>query len=242
MDLLISKDLRNVKHANSTNAFSPSFAGSAITQTYSLTSHAELRNFMAPKHRPFLNAVEPLLFHDSCSDPVPSPYIMQLHPGIPSLEFGAVSSLYELSCTPEPDADVKSGLGIETQSCRSFFNEAARGTRDDGLFLGLDAVWLEEYYAIPLSFFASATLVSPIEVGQDRETKQRTILIVTERASQDGERAILHSGRIEESPGGRAFTAGDSFARNLLQKASGYTKYHVTFENVLEANVKGLDE
>lgn len=64
---------------------------------------------------------------------------MQLHPGIPSLELGAVSSLYELSFSAAPDKDSKERFAIETQLCRELFMDAARGSGDGDLFLGMDA-------------------------------------------------------------------------------------------------------
>ena len=37
-------------------------------------------------------------------------------------------------------------------------------------------------------------------------------------------------------------TAGEYFAKNLLQKASGYTNHHVIFENVSASIVQWLDK
>ena len=48
---------------------------------------------------------------------------MQLHPSIPTLELGAVTSLYELLFNLPPDSEVQTGLAIEAQLCRRFFRE-----------------------------------------------------------------------------------------------------------------------
>ena len=63
------------------------------------------------------------------------PLRMQLHPGIPTLELGAVSP--RLGC---PD-----GISRRTQLCRSLFQEAAQALGDDDHFLNMDAVWVEPY-------------------------------------------------------------------------------------------------
>ena len=191
---------------------------------------------MAYNYRPFLNAIEPLLL-DSSSNSIPIPYIIQLKLGMPDLELGAVSSLYELSFNPELDPDVKTGLGIQTQQCRYAFRDAAQGTGDGDLFLGIDAIWVEHFYPTP-----SAALESAIEIRRDRDLHQKTLLVVTEWACQDGEKMILDCGRREDPSSGEVLTTGEYFARNILQKANGYTKHHVTFENVSKANVEWLDK
>lgn len=74
-----------------------------------------------------MNSVEPLLLLDSSpSEPVPTPYIVTLHPGMPTLELVAVTSLDELSFKGKPDKGVKTGLAIESHLCRSFFQDAAQ--------------------------------------------------------------------------------------------------------------------
>ena len=196
---------------------------------------------MAYNYRPFLNAIEPLLL-DSSSNSFPTPSIIQLHPSIPSLELGAVSSLYELSFNPELNPDVKTGLGIQRQQCGIFFRHAAQGIGNGDLFLGMDAVWVEQYYPTPSTSPPSAISESAIEIRRDGEIHQKTLLVVTEWASQDGEKMILDSDRIENPSSGEVFTTGEYFTRNILEKANGYMKHHVAFENVSKANVEWLDK
>ena len=196
---------------------------------------------MAYNYRPFLNAIEPLLL-DSSSNSTPTPYIIQLHPGIPSLELGAVSSLYELSFNPELDPDVKTGLGIEMQQCQYFFRDSAQGIGNGDLFLGMDAVWVEQYYPTASTSPPSVALQSAIEIRRDGEIHQKTLLVVIDWASQDGEKMISDSDRIEDPSSGEVFTTGEYFSRNILQKANGYTKHYVAFENVSKANVEWLDK
>lgn len=204
---------------------------------------------MTHNYRPFLNTVEPLLVRDSSSPgPIPAPYMLQLHPGMPSLELGAVSAQYEISFTPKPDADVKTGLAIETQLCRNFFLDAAQGIGDGELFLGMDAVWMERYDPLPPSSSSPPSTAIPdsaVETKRDEETqaKECTLLLITEWASPAIETQILHSGTIEQpSHDGQVLTTGEYFTKNLLQKASAHTKHHVVFENISPANVAWLDK
>lgn len=190
---------------------------------------------MAYDYRLFLNVIEPLVL-DNFSNSIPTPYIVQLHPDMPSLELGAISSPYELSFNPELDPDVKTGLGIEVQQCRYFFMDAAQEIGNGDLFLAMDAVWVEQYYSNPSSSPISAASESAIEIKRDGEIHQKTLLVVTDWASQDGEEMILGSGRIEDPSSGEAFTTGEYFTRNILQKANGYMNHHVAFENVSRAH------
>ena len=216
------------------------------------TSHADLQSFITHSYRPFLVTVEPLLVRDNSSPgPTPAPYILQLHPGMPSLELGAVSALYELSFNPKPDADVKTGLAIEAQLCRNIFLDAARGIGDGDSFLGMDAVWMERYD--PLASSSSSppsippsTVPDPAnETNLDEETqaKENTLLLITDWASPAIETQILHSGTIETSShDGQVLTTGEYFSKNLLQKASAHTNHHVVFENISPANAAWLDK
>ena len=162
---------------------------------------------------------------------------MHLHPGMPTLELGAVSSLYELSFEPQPDADVKTGLTIETQLCRNFFSNTAQKMSDSDLFLGMDAVWLQQYEL--------AALLSPLKIGEEGkkdEQKPKTLLIMTEWTTQDAEKTVLESGKIKQSRDGPILTNGEYFSRKLLQQASTYANHHVVFENVSASNVQWLDK
>ena len=196
---------------------------------------------MTYNYQPFLKAIEPLLL-DSSSNSIPAPYVIQLHPGIPNLELGAVSSLYELSFDPELHPDVKTGLGIQGQQCRYFFRDAAQRIGNGDLFLGMDAIWVEQYCPTPST--SSPSIVEELAIGirRDGEIHSKTLLVVIDWANQDGEKMILDSARIEDRSSGEVFTTGEYFTRNILQKANGYTKHHVAFENVSKANVEWLDK
>ena len=196
---------------------------------------------MTYNYRPFLNVIEPLLL-DSSSNSIPTPYIIRLHPGTPSLELGAVSSLYELSFNRELDPIVKTTLGIETQQCRFLFMGAAQGISNGDLFQGIDAAWVEQYHPNPPTSPPSAVSESAVETKRDGEIRQETLLVITEWASQDGEKTILDSDRIEDPSSGEFFTTGEYFSKNMLQRADEYTKHHVAFENVSKTNVEWLDK
>ena len=211
------------------------------------TSNTDLRHFMAHSYQNFLNTVEPLLLHSSSSSmPLQTPHTTRLHPGTPSLELGAVSAIYEFSFNPTPDADIKTGLMIETQLCRNFFFDAAQRIGDgDVSFLGMDAVWVRKYdpRSWSSSFPPPAVTDSAAEVSPTGKTQEENVLlIITEWATQDAEKMILGSGRIEESRGGQIMTTGEYFKKNFLKIASGYTKHHVMFENVSASNVQWLDK
>lgn len=52
---------------------------------------------MIHSYQQFLRIVSSFLCHDDDSNLcLPTPYLINLHPGMPSLDLGAVSSLYEL--------------------------------------------------------------------------------------------------------------------------------------------------
>ena len=206
-------------------------------------SHDDLQNFMTHAYQPFLAAIEPILpLRDGNSHSIPSPYIMQLHPGMPTLELGAVSSLYELSFESQLDADLRTGLTIETQLCRSFFSDAAQDVSDSDLFLGMDAVWIEQYEAAAPSSSSSTATGLKAEEGKRDEQKPKTLLIITEWMTQDAEDMVLGSGNIEESRNGRFLTNGDYFAKKVLQQASTYANHRVIFENISSSNVQWLDK
>ena len=202
---------------------------------------------MTHNYQSFLDTVEPLLSHSSSSSiPLQTPLTTRLHPGTPSLELGAVSTVYELSFNSTPDADFKTGLAIETQLCRNFLLDAAQGIGDgDVSFLGIDAVWVRQYDPRSLSSSSptSATADSSAETSLDGKTQEENILlIIIDWATQDAERMILGSGKIEESRGGQIMTTGEYFTKNILKTARRYTKHHVMFENVSASNVQWLDK
>ncbi len=91
-----------------------------------------------------------------------------------------MSSLYELSFSPGLDPDVKKGFGIQMQQCRYFFRDAAQGIGNGDLFLGMEAVWVEQYYPTPSTSPPSAVSESAIEIRRDGEKHQKTLLVVTD--------------------------------------------------------------
>ncbi len=163
---------------------------------------------------------------------------MQLHPGMPSLELGAVSALHELSFNAAPDADLKTELAIETQLCRNLFFDAAQGIGGGELFLGMDAIWMERYDPIPSP--TPAATDAAVEIKPDGSPKPEILLVITEWATPDAEKTVLESGQVQDSHTNQVLTTGEYFAKNLLQKASAYTKDRVVFENVSAANVQWL--
>ncbi len=195
---------------------------------------------MAHNYHSFLTAIEPLLpSHGADSQSTQPPHIMHLHPGMPTLELGAVSSLHELTFNPPPSAALKTGLGIETQLCRNSLFDAAQEIEDRDLFLGMDAVWMSPYEPIiPPSTFPESTM----EPKETESSNPISLLVMTEWASRGAEKRILDSGRMGESHGGQVWTVGEYFGRNLLQRASAYTRHEVVFENVSAANVEWLDK
>lgn len=202
---------------------------------------------MTHDYQAFLNTVEPLLLHSSSSSTsLQAPHTTRLHPGIPSLDLGAVSTLYELSFNPTPDADVKTGLSIETQLCRTFFLDAAQSiSKGDFPFLDMDATWLKQ--CDPLSWLSSSpSSTTPDSAGESspdgKIEENNVLLIILDWATLDAERMILDSGNIEESHVGQIVTTGEYFTKNLLKQAGSYTKHHVIFENVSISNVQWLDK
>lgn len=213
----------------------------AIKQLAAWKSHADLEHFMAHNYRPFLTAISPLNGADSSPlIPLSYPYIMQLHPGMPSLELGAVSALYELSFNAGHDADVKTELAIETQLCRNLLLDAAQEVGDGDRFLGMDAVWVERYGPPPPS--SSSPTATDSAFSKRADEREQILLVITEWTNQHVEKTMLDSGRIEESRGGQALTIGEYFAKNILQRACTYTKHDVVFENVLPSNSQWLDK
>jgi len=195
-------------------------------------SHPDLQHFMTHNYRSWLSAIEPLLLLDGSSNPTPPPYLHNLHPGMPYLDPGAVSSIFELAFSPDLDADIKITLGIERQLCQQFFNTAAKKLDDDGdFFHGLDAVWVEQYHPIPSSSPSSTTPDSAIGMERGGESQQKTLLVVMEWASQEAEEMVSDSDRIEDM--GNPFTVGEYFAKEFLLRASSYVKHQVVFETVM---------
>ena len=143
-----------------------------------------------------------------------------------------MSSLYELSFDPTPSSDVKTGLAIEAQLCRSFFQDAAQAIGDGDSFLGMDAVWVEPY---------DPGLGD--QTSRAKTTPPQTLFVIISWASQNSETLVLSSGQISEpSSGGQSLTTGEYFAKNVLHLANRYTKNDVAFENVSAANVAWLDK
>ena len=216
----------------------------AIKQLAAWRSHTDLEHFMAHSYQPFLTAISPLNQVDSSPlIPLSYPHIMQLHPGMPSLELNAVSALYELSFNAGHDADVKTELAIETQLCRNLLVNAAQEVGDGDRFLGMDAVWVERYDPPPPPSSSSPTAIDlTFSKRQQVDEQEQILLVITEWTDQHVEKPMLDSGKIEESRGGQALTTGEYFAKNILQRASTYTKHYVVFENVLPSNSQWLDK
>ena len=121
--------------------------------------------------------------------------------------------------------------------------DAARASGDGDLFLGMDAGWVERYDPLAPSSPCSVVTESVLEKGRQEHDRRQVFLIITEWTGPYAENTILNNGRIEESSrGGYVLTTGEYFTRNLLQKASAYTRREVVFENVSASNVQWLDE
>ena len=192
-------------------------------------------------YQPFLDALGPLLPVESSPRSIQSPYVFELHPGQPSDDLDAVSSIYELSFDPEPSKDVEIGLGIQAQLCRQFFFHAAEQTEDsDSLSLGMDAVWVERYDQNLSNPPESVESGSNTEPRRGEVTVPKILLVITEWTSQDAEKTILSREAFKDESG--ATTTGEYFANTVLQKASSYTNHHVAFENVPKFNVEWLDK
>lgn len=201
---------------------------------------------MTHDYAAFLTIFNALLLPGEPSISSPSPYVLQLHPGIPNLDLGTVSSVYELSYHSEVDENIKTGLFIEKQICRSMFMEAAEGIGDGFDFLNMDATWAEPYHAIespsPSSDASvSAALEKQDQRKQDEKTQTQTLFIITDWTRPETERLISDTGRIEDHSTDGVLTAGKYFEKNMLQTADHYTNHHVAFENVSKANVAWLD-
>lgn len=80
--------------------------------------------------------------------------------------------------------------------------------------------------------------ISAIETRRDKKIHQKTLLVIIDWASHDGEKMILDNDRTEDPFSNEYFTTGEYFTRNILRKADEYMKHHVAFENVLKANVE----
>ena len=201
---------------------------------------------MIHSYQPFLRIVSPLLCHDDDSNLcLPTPYLINLHPGMPSLDLGAASSLYELHFDIEPEDEVKTGLSIEIQLCRSFFVDAAKEVDQDDGFLAIDGSWIEPFRPAssrPSPSSASSQSDPTTEIKSKSETKSKTFLVTVEWTSQDAATKVFDGGKIDNpSTDGSASTLGDYFARNILQKSSRWSKHDVLFENVSATNVDWLN-
>ena len=199
---------------------------------------------MTHEYQSFITAIKPILpLRDGKSSSVPSPYILQLHLGMPALKTGAVSSLYELSFESQPDVDRRTGLTIETQLCRNLLTADSEKLRGDGdLFLGMDASWMEQCGSTGSSSSSSTATGPKLQEGKPDEQNPEIFLIMTEWVSTDAEKKLLESGKIKQPHGGPTLTLGEYFSQNLLEQASTYAKHHVVFENVSPFNVQWLDK
>lgn len=101
---------------------------------------------MIHAYQPFLCIVSSLLCHGTYSNIcLPTPYLINLNPGMPSLELGAVSSPYELNFDMEPKDEFKTGLSIETQLFRNFVINAGQEVDQDDGFLAMAGLWIEPF-------------------------------------------------------------------------------------------------
>lgn len=196
---------------------------------------------MRDDHQLFLQDISSLLLSDQ-----PAPYLVDLHPGIPSAELDAVSSLYELHFDEEAISDVvKTGLGIEVQLCRQFFGHAAEGVEQGYGFLNMDGVWIEKFRSPSMSSSGSPSVSPSATQGSvdGAETKAKTFLVITEFLDQHQATTIFNSGSITHGPHLAAVcTAGEYFTENILQECSRWSKHDVIFETVYENNVDWLDK
>ena len=208
-------------------------------------TQTDLLHFMKQEYHPFLQICNPLLLPDIS---IPSPFILQLHPGIPNLDLGTISSVYELTYDAPLNDEARTGLFIEKQLCRSIFMDAAEGVGDGFDFLNLDAAWVEPYCEIEPPSVSSAGGVESSGSGERDQHKggksiqSQTLLIIADWTSPETERLVSDCGRIDDHSTGGVLTAGEYFAKNILQTADRYTKHHVAFENVSEVNVAWLDK
>ena len=198
-------------------------------------------------YQQFLRTLSPLLYYDKDSKSgLPTPYLFNLHPGMPSLDLGAVSSLYELSFDMEPNDEFKITLGIEIQFCHSFFFDAVEEVDQDDLILGMDGNWIEPFQlaSSPSPPPSSSDTLDPItETESKTETERKKYLVIIDWTSQDAANKISSYGRIEKpSLNGSPCTVGDYFASNILEKSSRWSRHDVVFENVSAANVDWLDK
>ena len=199
---------------------------------------------MKHEYQAFLQICNALLLPDIS---IPNPFILHLHPGMPNLDLGTTSSVYELTYNVPVDENARTGLFIEKQLCRSMFMDAAEGVGDGFDFLNLDAAWAEPYREIESPSVSSGGVESVGSGGQDQHEKEKsipsqTLLIIADWTSPGTERLVSDSGRIDDHGTGGTLTAGEYFAKNMLQTADRYTTHRVAFENVSKVNVAWLDK
>ncbi|KAL8830871.1 MAG: hypothetical protein Q9191_001196 [Dirinaria sp. TL-2023a] len=210
-------------------------------------SKTALQDFMEHGHQQFLRAISPLLCPGKDSAVfVPTPYLIDLHPGMPSLELGAISSLYELIFDAEPSNKHSVSLGTEIQHCRDFFYKAADELDSGDPFLGMDGSWIEPLQlASSPSTSSSSSGASDVTPGTkpNINTQKKTFLLILEWTDRDAMSKIFQS-EIRRNPPleGSTITLEDYFNREILQRSSSWSRHDVVLENVLGSSVAWLDK
>ena len=125
--------------------------------------------------------------------------------------------------------------------------DAAEDVGDGFEFLNLDAAWALPYHEIEVPTPSSDITDSTSSGEQNRHKKDKrsqpqTLLIIADWARSESERLISNSGKIDDHTNSGLLTAGEYFAKNMLQTADHYTNHRVVFENVSKVNVAWLDK
>lgn len=209
----------------------------ASLQFAAWNTHDDLLLFMANDYSAFLEDIRNLLAGEGLSSPLSAPFIVES--GMRTVELGVVTSIYELEFDPAPSADVKLGLHIDIQMCRSLFNRATERLNEGDHFLKMDACWIEEPQQNLQSPSPSSRTDPTTQMDQATQIPCTKLFLMTKWESAAGERRLLDSA---DPPRDSTETAGGYFADKILQKASRYTKHQVIFENVFGSNVVWLDK
>ena len=196
--------------------------------TTAWASNKDLLHFMSRNYQSFLTTINALLLPGGPSISTPIPYVLQLHPGQPNLDFGTVSSMYELLFHSPVDENVKTGLFIEKQLCRGMFMETAEGIGDGFDFLNMDATWAEPYHCPETpspspSLAISETTASAEEQHQQKRhetSRTQTLLIITDWAHPEAEKLVSDSGTIQDHGTNTTLTTGQYFKNHVSDGSS----------------------
>lgn len=194
--------------------------------------------FLANGYLEFLSLVKSLLV----DLPPPSPYICDWRLFRP-LQHDYVSSVYELRFDLGLDEATKMSLGIAEQAYRSGYQHIAAGLNVlgpypghdiEGLFLGIDMVWL---LRCPSPSPPPLELERLLSTANRPGTDPRTLLLITSWKDQEAEKVINREyQRLRNCQ-----DSEDPFAKNILPKATSFTRRQVALEDITEDNVEFLD-